>query len=150
MPGSRLHLVCPEKLWMRHPQKCSKPGWIRLWPTWSSERCPCHGRGIRTRWSLRSFQPKPFYDSVVSVYWLLWNHKYFLPKTDSHWRLLRTPVHTSFKHELGLVNPSLSGFVTWANWPPKVMLRKMEILGTQVSQFCFLLEVLPESPRSNS
>ena len=32
---------CPEKLWMPHPCKCSRPGGMRLSTTWSSERCPC-------------------------------------------------------------------------------------------------------------
>ena len=30
-----------EKLWMPPPWKCSGPGWMELWATWSSGRCPC-------------------------------------------------------------------------------------------------------------
>jgi len=30
-----------EKLWTPPPWKCSKPGWMRFWATWSSGRCPC-------------------------------------------------------------------------------------------------------------
>lgn len=26
---------CPEKLWMPHICKCSKPSWMELWETWS-------------------------------------------------------------------------------------------------------------------
>jgi len=32
---------CPEKLWMFPPWKCSRPGWMWLWATWSNGRCPC-------------------------------------------------------------------------------------------------------------
>uniref|UniRef100_A0A8B9CFX7 Utrophin n=1 Tax=Anser brachyrhynchus TaxID=132585 RepID=A0A8B9CFX7_9AVES len=27
----------PEKLWMPHPWRCSRPGWVGLWATWSDE-----------------------------------------------------------------------------------------------------------------
>jgi len=30
----------PKKLRMPHPCKCSRPGWMELWATWSSGRCP--------------------------------------------------------------------------------------------------------------
>jgi len=36
---------CPEKLWMPPPWKCSRPGWMGLWATWSSGRCPCPWQG---------------------------------------------------------------------------------------------------------
>ncbi|GAB0188207.1 hypothetical protein GRJ2_001286000 [Grus japonensis] len=32
---------CPQKLWMPPPWKCSRPGRMRLWATWSSGGCPC-------------------------------------------------------------------------------------------------------------
>lgn len=38
--------------WISHYGMCSKSGWIRLWATFSSERCPCTGPGGWTRWSL--------------------------------------------------------------------------------------------------
>jgi len=47
--------VATEKLWMPHPWKCSRPGWMGLWATWSAERCPCSWQGFGTGWSLRSF-----------------------------------------------------------------------------------------------
>jgi len=28
---------CPEKLWIFHPWKCSRPGWMGPWATWSSK-----------------------------------------------------------------------------------------------------------------
>jgi len=36
---------CPEKLWMSPPWKCSTPGWMELWATWSSGRCPWSWQG---------------------------------------------------------------------------------------------------------
>ena len=36
---------CPEKLWMSHPWKCSRPGWMGPWAAWSSGRCPCPWQG---------------------------------------------------------------------------------------------------------
>lgn len=35
---------------------------MRLWSTWSIEKCPAHGRGIGITWSLRSFPPQPFHN----------------------------------------------------------------------------------------
>ena len=35
----------PEKLWMFAFWKCSRPGWMGLWATWSSGRCPCPWQG---------------------------------------------------------------------------------------------------------
>ena len=32
---------CPEKLWMLHPWRCSRPGWMVLWATWSGGWQPC-------------------------------------------------------------------------------------------------------------
>ena len=45
---------CPGKLWLPPPWKCSRPGWMELWATWSSGRCPYSWQGFGTRWSLRS------------------------------------------------------------------------------------------------
>jgi len=36
-----LHKVsrdCPERLWMLHPWRCSRPGWMGPWAAWSSTR----------------------------------------------------------------------------------------------------------------
>jgi len=30
--------------WMPLPWKCSRPGWMGLWETWSSGRCACPRR----------------------------------------------------------------------------------------------------------
>jgi len=49
--------------------RCSRPGWMRPWAasssTWSDGWNLACGRGVGTWWSLRSFQPKPFFDSIV-------------------------------------------------------------------------------------
>lgn len=31
---------CPTQLWILHPQRYSRPGWMGLWAAWSSDRCP--------------------------------------------------------------------------------------------------------------
>ena len=36
---------CPEKLWMPPPWQSWRPGWMGLWATWSSGRCPCPWQG---------------------------------------------------------------------------------------------------------
>ena len=38
-------LGLPEKLWMPPTWQCSRPGWMGLWTTWSSGRCPCPWQG---------------------------------------------------------------------------------------------------------
>ena len=30
---------CPERLWMLHPWRCSRPGWMGPWAAWSSIKC---------------------------------------------------------------------------------------------------------------
>ena len=35
----------PENLWLPSPWKCSRPGWMRLWATWSGGSCPCPWQG---------------------------------------------------------------------------------------------------------
>ena len=40
---------CPERLWMPHPWRCSRPGWMGPWAAWSSIKCggwwPCLWQG---------------------------------------------------------------------------------------------------------
>ncbi|KFU98841.1 U5 small nuclear ribonucleoprotein 200 kDa helicase, partial [Tauraco erythrolophus] len=43
--GMPQHGCCPEKLWLPHPWQCSRPGWMGLWATWCSGRCPCPWQG---------------------------------------------------------------------------------------------------------
>ena len=49
---------CPEWLWMPHSWRCSGPGWMGPWATWSS-------RVLELDDLKDPFQPKPFYDSVI-------------------------------------------------------------------------------------
>lgn len=41
-----------ERLWMPCHWKCSRPGWMNLWATWSTRRCPCPQQGSWTKWLL--------------------------------------------------------------------------------------------------
>jgi len=43
----------PTARWMPHPWKHSRSGWMGLWSTWSSWRCPCSWQGGGARWSLK-------------------------------------------------------------------------------------------------
>ena len=40
---------CPERLWMPHSWRCSRPGWMGPWAAWSSIKCggwrPCLWQG---------------------------------------------------------------------------------------------------------
>ena len=58
---------CPEKLWLLSPWPCWRPGWMSLWATWSSGRCPCPWQG---GWKdmifmVGPFQPKSFYYPMI-------------------------------------------------------------------------------------
>lgn len=55
------------KLWVPHPWKCRRPGWMGLWAAWSSGICPCPWQGGLSRWSLRSFPYKPNFHSWAVV-----------------------------------------------------------------------------------
>jgi len=47
---------CPKKLWMPCPWKCARPGRMGLFEQRGLvEGVPACGRGVGTRWSLRSF-----------------------------------------------------------------------------------------------
>lgn len=49
-------------------------GWEPAWATWSSEWYPCPQQGLGTRWCLRSFQLKTFWDSMKEDTRLKHNH----------------------------------------------------------------------------
>ena len=55
---------CPEKLWMLHPWKCSRPGWVGSWATWSGGWQACPWQGAGTGWYLRSLPTKAILWSV--------------------------------------------------------------------------------------
>ena len=57
---------CPGRLWMPHPWRHSRPGWMWLWAAWSMVGDPAHSKGVETRRSLWSFSTQAilwFYDS---------------------------------------------------------------------------------------
>jgi len=58
---------CPEKLWMPPPWKCSRPGWMELWATWSSGRCPCWWQW---GWNQMSFKvpSNPYHSMILWFY----------------------------------------------------------------------------------
>ena len=60
---------CPERLWMPHPWRCSRPGWMGPWAAWSSKWggwWPCPAGGLEIHDPRGPFQPRPFCDSVIA------------------------------------------------------------------------------------
>mgnify|MGYP001852980544 CR=1 FL=1 len=45
MHKSQVELGCPEMWWKFRPWRHSRPGWTRLWATWSSCGCSLQGSG---------------------------------------------------------------------------------------------------------
>jgi len=45
---------CPRRLWMPHPWRHSRPGWMWLWAACSGGWQPCMKQGVETGWCLRS------------------------------------------------------------------------------------------------
>jgi len=39
---------CPRRLWMPHPWRHSRPGWMWLWAAWSAGWRPCTEQGVGT------------------------------------------------------------------------------------------------------
>ena len=75
---------CPERLWMPHPWRCSKPYWMEAWAAWSSIQLdvevggPTCGRGVGAWWSLRSLSTQAilwFYNSMKKKKCKLWLRK---------------------------------------------------------------------------
>ena len=55
------------------------PGWMGLWASWSSGRCPCPWQGVGTRWSLRSLLTQTIlwvYDSMILWFYGAWGQSY--------------------------------------------------------------------------
>jgi len=92
---------CPERLWMPHPWRCSRPGWMGPWTAWSSIKCggwwPCLWRGIGAWWSLRSLPTQ-----AILWFYCLWIFKFipiFSVISLYHLQLnsvaINSPVHIS-------------------------------------------------------
>ena len=55
---------CPEEWSMPHPWKHSRSGWMGLWATWCSWRCPCSWQGDWMRWPLK-VPANPNYSTIL-------------------------------------------------------------------------------------
>jgi len=53
-----------KKLQMSHPWRCSRPGWMGLWASWTGGCQHTHGRGLELGELWYPSQPKPFCDSM--------------------------------------------------------------------------------------
>ena len=60
---------CPEKLWLPPPWKCSRPGRMGLWATWSGGRCPCPWQGS---WNYTVFKVPCNPNCSVILWWNDW------------------------------------------------------------------------------
>ena len=54
---------CPRRLWMPHPWRHSRPGWMWLWAAWSAGWRPCTQQGLELNEHCGPLQPRPFHDS---------------------------------------------------------------------------------------
>ena len=61
------HLVgFPRRLWIPHPWRHSRPGWMSLWAAWSRWLATLHiAGGLKLDDHCGPFQPGPFYDSMI-------------------------------------------------------------------------------------
>ena len=63
----------PRELWVPHPWRCSRLGWMGPWAAWAGGGQPVHGRvvGLGGLWGPSQF--KPFYDYIsYSSHFCLW------------------------------------------------------------------------------
>ena len=58
---------CPRRLWVPHPCRHSRPGWMWLWAAWAAGWQPAHSRGLELDEHCGPLQPRPFYDSMTAV-----------------------------------------------------------------------------------
>jgi len=61
---------CPEKLWVPHPWRCSRPGWMGPWAAWAGGWQSAYGSGIGMRRSLRELQTQAilrFYNIILVI-----------------------------------------------------------------------------------
>ena len=81
---------CPERLWMLHPCRCSRPGWMGSWATWSSTRSggrwPCLWQG---GWKLMilGVPSNPSYSMIISLHLLNKLRKVWMVM-EAHWLTL--------------------------------------------------------------
>jgi len=60
---------CPERLWMPHPWRCSRPGWMGPWAAWSSIKCwRLVARPVAGDWSFMILEvPSSPSHSVITI-----------------------------------------------------------------------------------
>jgi len=63
----RTGTVCPRRLWMSHPWRHSRPGWMWLWAAWSADWQHVAG-GLKLDDHCGPFQPRLLYDSMIYYY----------------------------------------------------------------------------------
>jgi len=76
---------CPERLWMPRPWRCSRPGWMGPWATWSRKWggwWPCLAGGLEIHDPWGPFQPRPFCDSVI-LPWFSFSMKNYNENSES-------------------------------------------------------------------
>lgn len=64
---------CPEKWWMPHPQKGSRPRWMGLWATWLVEDAPEHCRGVQIRGPLKVPSNPKHPVALWNLWYFTWN-----------------------------------------------------------------------------
>ena len=66
---------CPERLWMPHLWRCSKPGWMGPWAAWSSITCggwwPCLWQG-GWRFMIHEVSSNPSHSVILWKYRSIW------------------------------------------------------------------------------
>lgn len=77
--NSRASLLWPKMWKMLCPKRLSRPGWTRLWATWSSCGCLCPLQGSWIRWRLKF--PSNSKESMILIM------LYMLGKTVSSYRI---------------------------------------------------------------
>jgi len=95
---------CPEKLWMTHPWRNSRLGWMWPWAVWAGGVQPCPWQGVRADWDLRSPPNEALlwsYDSITVI-------KDASALGDNYPALAVWP-----EQELGMVCPRL--FLIWSS-----------------------------------
>ena len=78
----------PERLWMPHPWKCSRPGWMRLWAARSGSWWPCLWQG---GWNLTilGVSSNPSHSNFV-----MQASCSQLPPPEASWELLLLPLRS--------------------------------------------------------
>ena len=74
---------------MPHPWRHSKPGWMWLWAAWSSGWQPCIAGGLKFDDHCGPFQPRPFYDSMMTNQQFAVFEHFWLLQIDTAFELVK-------------------------------------------------------------